>query len=61
MTNILKNISEIFWSPSVWLPPNTTWDNIAPTPENRYADYRHLLYPLPMAIIVLVLRFTLER
>lgn len=61
ITDIARNISSTFWSPSVWLPPNTTWDDIAPTPENRFADYRHLLYPLPMALMLLVLRYALER
>ncbi|XP_014211823.1 ceramide synthase 6 [Copidosoma floridanum] len=58
---LARNFSQIFWSPDVWLPPNVTWDNIAPTPENRFADYRHLVYPIPMALVVLVLRYALER
>ena len=58
---ILGNISVDFWSPDIWLPENATWENIAPTPENKFANYRHLIYPLPMALGLLVLRYALER
>ncbi|XP_015124479.1 ceramide synthase 6 [Diachasma alloeum] len=58
---ILGNISSAFWSPDVWLPPNITWDNIAPNSDNKYADYRHLVYPLPMALGLLVIRYCVER
>lgn len=58
---ILRNISAGFWSPDVWLPPNTTWDDLAPTAENKYVDYRHLAYPIPMAMVILGLRYVLER
>ena len=59
--DLARNLSRAFWSPDVWLPPNITWDDIAPNARNQYADYRHLLYPLPMALVLLVLRFALER
>ncbi|OXU26390.1 hypothetical protein TSAR_013424 [Trichomalopsis sarcophagae] len=58
---IARNISSAFWSPQIWLPPNISWADIEPTPENRFADYRHLLYPLPMALVLLVMRYALER
>lgn len=54
---------DVFWSESVWLPPNTTWADIAPDadPEVRHADHRHLFYPLPMALVMLALRYVLEK
>ncbi|XP_043290137.1 ceramide synthase 6 [Venturia canescens] len=58
---ILTNISSAFWSPDVWLPPNTTWDDIAPNSDNKYANHQHLIYPIPMALCLLVLRYALER
>lgn len=58
---ILANVSSSFWSPDIWLPPNITWDNIKPNSDNKFADYRHLIYPLPMALCHLVIRFALER
>lgn len=59
--DILKNVSSAFWSTDVWLPPNITWDDIKPNSENKYADYQHLIYPLPMAFILLIIRYALER
>ncbi|XP_033341835.1 ceramide synthase schlank [Megalopta genalis] len=59
--NILNNVSSAFWSTDIWLPPNITWEDIKPTPENKYANYQHLIYPLPMALILLVIRFAFER
>ncbi|XP_008550481.1 ceramide synthase 6 [Microplitis demolitor] len=58
---VLTNISSRFWSPDIWLPPNITWDDISPNSENKYADYHHLLYPLPMALGLLLVRYALEK
>ncbi|CAB0043426.1 unnamed protein product [Trichogramma brassicae] len=58
---LARNFSDIFWTPNIWLPPNVSWADIAPTPQNRYADYRQLAYPLPMALALLLLRYALER
>ncbi|KAF7988587.1 hypothetical protein HCN44_001160 [Aphidius gifuensis] len=58
---ILANVSSSFWSPDIWLPPNITWDNITPNSDNKYANWKHLIYPLPMALCHLVIRFALER
>lgn len=59
--NTLKNITSAFWSPDIWLPPNITWEDIKPNSENKYADYQHLIFPVPMAFILLLMRYTLER
>lgn len=62
--NILSDLSAKFWSPSVWLPPNTTWADIAPGTRNgiTYPDSRHLLwYPIPFAIVILILRHFIEK
>lgn len=63
MASYLKIISETFWSEYIWLPPNTTWADIAPeaSKEINHANHRHLFYPLPMAIVLLVLRHFLEK
>lgn len=58
---LARNFSRAFWSPTVWLPSNISWADIEPTLENKYADYRHLAYPLPMALALLVIRYALER
>ncbi|XP_055706310.1 ceramide synthase 6 [Phlebotomus papatasi] len=61
--NIVRNICDTFWSPGIWLPPNVTWADIAPgaRPDVNYADYTHLIYGLPLALVVLSIRYTLER
>lgn len=60
---LLQSITQTFWTPLVWLPPNTTWDDIAPgsRPDVNHADYRDLIWPLPMAVAVILLRYSLER
>lgn len=59
--NIFLNISATFWSPDIWLPPNITWEDISPNADNKYANYQHLIFPLPMAFVILGIRYTLER
>uniref|UniRef100_A0A1L8DUL0 Protein transporter n=2 Tax=Nyssomyia neivai TaxID=330878 RepID=A0A1L8DUL0_9DIPT len=61
--NIVRVVCDTFWSTKVWLPPNTTWADIAPgaRPDVTYADYRHLMYGIPLALVVLSIRYTLER
>jgi len=59
--DILGNISITFWSPNIWLPPNITWEDISPNADNKYANYQHLIYPLPMAMVLLGIRYALER
>lgn len=60
---IFQQISNTFWSTSVWLPPNITWADIAPGSRHDvdHADYRDLWYPLPMALVLLIFRFMVER
>lgn len=58
----LSDIADTFWSTKVWLPPNTTWADIAPgsRPDVNHADYRDLIWPLPLALVMIVLRYLLE-
>lgn len=60
---VWQQISSTFWSTSVWLPPNTTWDDIAPgsRPDVDHADYRDLWWPLPMAVALLIIRISVEK
>lgn len=61
--NILRDISDTFWSKHIWLPPNTTWADIAPgsRPDVQHADYRDLIYPIPLAAVMLIIRYILEK
>jgi len=61
--NIINKFSNAFWSTDIWLPPNTTWADIAPgsNPDVVYADYRDLIWPIPLAAVIMLVRYTLER
>ncbi|XP_058118286.1 ceramide synthase 5 [Anopheles ziemanni] len=60
---IFRAVSDTFWSTKVWLPPNITWEDIRPGVRDdvSYADYRHLIYPIPIAAVILLLRNVVER
>lgn len=63
MLDALRPVLNVFWSESVWLPPNITWHDISPESSDviKHADYRDLIYPIPMAFVVLFMRKILER
>lgn len=58
---IVRTVLDGFWNPNIWLPPNITWSDLEPNDKIQYADHRHLFYPLPMALGMLLLRFFLEK
>ena len=57
--------SEWFWSPKIWLPPNVTWETFDQIEEvddvHQFARFCDLIYPLPICVIMLMLRATVER
>ncbi|CAG9126442.1 hypothetical protein JYU34_011678 [Plutella xylostella] len=60
---MLRTVINTFWNEYVWLPPNTTWEDIAPGPDKVvvYTDHRHLLVPIPLALVLIALRYVLEK
>lgn len=50
-----------FWTPSFWLPGNTTWDDFVDTPEVTYPKFNEICYPLAYSLIVFFIRFLIER
>uniref|UniRef100_A0A8D8Y989 Ceramide synthase 6 n=2 Tax=Cacopsylla melanoneura TaxID=428564 RepID=A0A8D8Y989_9HEMI len=61
---IIRTLLDGFWNPYIWLPPNITWADLEQSDPNskiQYPDHRHLFYPLPMALGMLVLRYFLEK
>jgi len=52
---------DFFWKESVWLPPNMTWKDVQPTKEGIYTEFSDLLYPLPLAVFILILRHFCEK
>lgn len=63
MAGILQQISSSFWSTDIWLPPNITWADIAPgsRPDVRHANYKDLIWPLPLAVFIIILRHLIEK
>lgn len=59
---IWHEIFGIFWSPLFWLSKNITWADVAPGshPNISHADYRDLLWSLPMAIVLFAIRYCCE-
>jgi len=57
--HVLASISERFWSPAIWLPPNITWDSFHSDPG--YAQFSHLAFPFPLAVILILVRVLVER
>lgn len=58
---MLEYVIEGFWDNRFWLPPNVTWSDLVTNEKTQYADHRHLYYPLPMAIVMLIIRYFLEK
>lgn len=60
---IFAEVTTTFWSTDVWLPPNTSWADIAPgsRADVDHADYKDLIWPLPMALFLILLRHAVEK
>lgn len=60
---MLQPLLEKFWNEDVWLPPNTTWEDIAPGPDKAvdYTNHTHIFIPIPLALLFMVLRYYLEK
>uniref|UniRef100_A0A1B6IBE6 TLC domain-containing protein n=1 Tax=Homalodisca liturata TaxID=320908 RepID=A0A1B6IBE6_9HEMI len=59
--SVLQTVFDKFWDPDIWLPPNITWADLESNDKIEYANYKHLLYPLPMAVLVLIIRYFVEK
>ncbi len=56
----LKDFGQWFWNDEFWLPPNVTWDQFHSNENVQYASSTDLLYPIPLAIIIIVIRYVVE-
>ena len=69
MTSVTSYLSSMFWNEYIWLPPSVTWDSFSQSQAvnsstvypDQFAQFSHLLYPLPMALVVIVLRWMVEK
>jgi ceramide synthetase len=52
-----------FWNSDVWLPPGFDWADMKEnnTRGIKYAEFEDLIYPIPIAVLLLCLRAALER
>ncbi|KAJ6635435.1 Ceramide synthase 2 [Pseudolycoriella hygida] len=59
---IFRYFSGTFWSTEIWLPPNTTWADMAPgsRPNVNHADAIDLLWVLPLSMLLIVIRYFVE-
>ncbi|KAJ2940318.1 hypothetical protein O0L34_g11901 [Tuta absoluta] len=60
---MLRSLLDTFWNEDVWLPPNTTWADLAPGPDKAvvYTDHWHVWYPIPLALVFITIRYALEK
>lgn len=60
---MLQQLLETLWSEDVWLPPNTTWKDIQPGSDKAvtYTDHTHVFYPIPLAFVIMVVRWALDK
>ena len=69
MSSVFSSMSSKFWNDDVWLPPGVTWssmkqpqtvNNTTIYPE-QFAQFGDLWYPLPLALVMLLARWLVER
>ncbi|XP_042334528.1 ceramide synthase 4 isoform X1 [Sceloporus undulatus] len=54
-------LNEWLWCHEYWLPPGITWEDMKETEEIRYPQPRHLLLSVPLALLLVAIRFVFER
>ena len=71
MASLVSSLSQWFWNDHVWLPPGYTWSSFnSPQLSNNktvllqpgdFAKFSDLLYPLPLALGLILVRLALQR
>lgn len=57
----IQTLLDKFWDPDIWLPPNITWADLQSSDQIEYTNHKDLLYPIPMALLVFVIRYCFEK
>ena len=68
---VFNKISEWFWNEDIWLPPGYNWNsfrtvqvtnssNVRVEPS-QFAQFGDLLYPIPLSLILILLRFLVTK
>jgi len=53
-----------FWNDDIWLPPNVTWTDLEQSEIREgvaVPKFSHLWYPIPASLIVIAIRYVVER
>lgn len=50
-----------FWNEDIWLPPNVSWTDLQSSEKVQYSNFGDLFYPIPAALVIILLRSTLEK
>lgn len=53
-----------FWNDDIWLPPNVTWTDLEQSEIREgvaVPKFSHLWYPIPASLIVIAIRYFVER
>jgi hypothetical protein len=53
----MMQISQYFWSESVWLPPGMNWSTI---PQEQFTDFNVMYKSIPLAFVFLAIRIVFE-
>ena len=61
MQGAFRKVSERFWTPVVWLPPNVTWNDLKSTEEVRYATTSDIYLPILYSFVLIFIRAIVER
>ena len=71
MSGLARTISTWFWNEDIWLPPGYHWESFnSPQLTNNktvrvepgeFARFSDLLYPIPLALILILTRLLLQR
>ncbi|XP_060116081.1 ceramide synthase 3 [Heteronotia binoei] len=61
MTHILKTLNSWFWWENIWMPINCTWANFEDHDGLVFPKPQHLYATIPLAFVMLLLRFFVER
>uniref|UniRef100_A0A2D4HG52 Homeobox domain-containing protein n=1 Tax=Micrurus lemniscatus lemniscatus TaxID=129467 RepID=A0A2D4HG52_MICLE len=57
----MAQLMQWFWRHEYWLPPGITWEDMQETEDIRYPQPHHLLFCLPITLLLIALRFFFER
>lgn len=64
VTVLMQPLSNWFWDEDIWLPPNVTWSDLEMSSKHggvTYSKFSDLWYPVPAALLVILLRVLVER